>query len=170
MTMARTLTGFIKAAIGLNYKSDADLGTGTAKLPFADEIAIGSGTGANQSDLAFWDARPLTSEQAEDLDLSGGLTDAFGATLTFVEVTGIYIKAHATNQGNIVIGGDASAAFVGPFGAANNVIKLAAGQSFLITNLGAGWPVTATTADLLQIANDHASAAGYDIAIIGRSA
>jgi hypothetical protein len=168
--MARILTGFIKAALGLNYRSDIDLGSGTAKLPFAAEIGISSGTGAGQSDLAFWDARALTASQTEDLDLAAGLTDAFGAALTFVEVTAIYVKAHATNQGNIVIGGDGAAAFVGPFGAANDTVKLAAGQSFLITNMGAGWPVTATTADLLQIANDHASAAGYDIAIVGRSA
>lgn len=167
--MARILTGFIKAAFGLNYLSDADLGTGRAALPFAADIGFGSGTGANQSDRAFWDARALTASQTEDLDLSGGLTDAFGAMLAFVEITGIYIKAHATNQGNIVIGGDASAAFVGPFGADDNTVSLAAGQSFLITNMGAGWPVTAATADILQIANDHASVAGYDIAIIGRS-
>lgn len=167
--MARTLTGTIKAAFGLNYNGDADLGTQKAKLPFASELVVGSGTGAGQADLAFWDSRPLTASQSEDLDLAGGLTDAFGGTLTFVEVCGIWVKAAAANSGNIIVGGGTNG-FVGPFGNVNDTVALDAGETFLITNIGAGWPVTASTADILKIENSHASAATYEIAIIGRSA
>lgn len=168
--MARTLTGTIKAGFGLHYKGDIDLGSQTAKLPFPAEIVIGSGTGSGQSDLAFWDNRSLSASASEDLDLAAGLNDAFGQSLTFVEVNGIYVKADADNSGNIIVGGASSNAFTGPFGAANDTVALAAGESFIITNMGTGWTVTAGTGDLLKVANSHASAAKYDIAIIGRSA
>lgn len=170
--MANTLTGTIKAALGLTYiGDDITLGTQKGLLPFANDIVVGSGTGSGQSDLAYWDTRTLAASTTEDLDLAGGLTSPIGETLTFVEITAIYIKAASTNGGNIVVGGDASAAFVGPFADSSDKVNIPAGESFLVTNMATGWTVTATTADLLQIENDDSgAAANYDIVLIGRSA
>lgn len=168
--MARTLTGTIKAALGLTYLGDLDLGSQKALLPFAAEISIGNGTGNGQANLAWWDNRSIAGSSSEDLDLAGGLTDAFGQALTFTKVKGIYVKAAAANVGNIVIGGKPSTGFfAGLFGDITDKIKVAPGQSFLITNMNAGWTVTAATADILLMANDAAGTALYDIAIIGLS-
>ena len=169
--MARTLTGTIKAGMGLTYKGDIDLGSQTARLPFPAEIIIGSGTTSGKADLAFWDNRTLGASASEDLDLAAGLTDAFGQSLTFVEINGIHVKAGSANSGNIVVGGATTNGFQGPFGAAAHTVALAAGESLMITKMvGDGWTVTAGTGDLLKIANSHASSATYDIALIGRSA
>ncbi len=166
-----SLVGTIKAAISLTLIGNADLGMQKATLPFANEIVISSGTGSGQGDLAFFDNRTLAASTSEELDLAGGLSDSFGVTLTFVEVVAIYIKAAAGNGGNIAIGGAAANAFLGPFADATDIINLAAGESFVITNMATGWPVTAATADLLKILNDDSGAAGsYDVTIIGRSA
>lgn len=166
--MTRTLTGSIKAAFGLTYLGDLDFGNNKALLPFAAELAIGSGTGAGQCNLAFWDHRTIAGSGTDDIDLAGALTDPLGGTGVFTKVKGIYIKAKSTNGGNLVIGGDA-APFLGPFADATDKINLAAGDVFLVTKLGTGWTVTATTADILQIVNSDAGSAEYDIAIIGLS-
>lgn len=167
--MARTLTGSIKAAFGLTYLGDLDFGSNKALLPFASELAIGNGTGDGQCNLAWWDHRTLAASTGEDLDLSGGgLVDPLGGTATFTKLKGIYVKAAAANGGNIEIGGDSASV---PFlKATNDIVVLAPGQAFLLTNLNAGWTVTATTADIVQVANLFAGGTGaYDIALIGLS-
>lgn len=166
--MTRTLTGSIKAAFGLTYLGDLDFGNNKALLPFAAELAIGSGTGAGQCNLAFWDHRTVNASSSDDIDLAGALTDPLGGSGVFTKVKGIYVKAKASNLGVITIGNDA-APFIGPFGAGTHTIKLSPGDVFLVTNLAAGWTVTATTADILQVAADSAGAAEFDIAIIGLS-
>ena len=67
----------------------------------------------------------------------------------------------------ISIGGAASNAFVGPFADATDIVKLAAGEMLLITNLGAGWTVTASTGDILKVANSGAAQGSYKIVLIG---
>lgn len=170
--MANTLTATIKAAIGVNYKGDdISLGTQVGNLPFHSDLIIGSGTGADQSDLAYFNTRSISAASNEDLDLAGGLTSPIGETLTFVEVTAILIRAASSNGGNIVFGPASANGFNGPFGDASDRTSLAAGEAYLITNKGTGWPVTAGTGDLLNVANDDGGAAGdYDIVILGRSA
>lgn len=167
--MARTLTGSIKAAFGLTYLGDLDFGSNKALLPFSAELAIGSGTGDGQANLAWWDHRSVAASTTEDLDLTGGgLVDPLGGAVAFTKVKGIYVKAKATNGGNLEIGGDANSL---PFlKAANDIVVLAPGQAFLLTNLNAGWTVTAGTGDIVQVANVYAGGAcEYDIAIIGLS-
>lgn len=165
--MARTLTGTLKAGVSLDYRGDADLGSQIAKLPFADDIGISSGNGAGQANACFFDRRTISGSSSESLDLAGGLTDAFGASLTFTRIKAIYIKADPANAGNIVIGGASSNAFAGPFADASDKLAIAPGQTFIVTNLGSGWTVTAGTGDLLQIANSGASAGSYEVAIVG---
>jgi len=147
------------------------LGSQLATLPFPPDVVIGSGVGAGQSDLAFFDKRPLAGSANEELDLAGGLVDLLGATITFAKVCGIYVQADAANGGNIVVGGAAANTFLGPFVNATDKVNVAAGQRFVAVNmLAAGWPVTPATADLLRIENDDAGAANYDLVIIGRTA
>ncbi len=166
------LTGLIRAGLKLNYVGVSDLGTLRDVVGFPPEIAISDGTGAGQSDQKFSDNRNLLAAASDLLDLAGSLIDAFGNTLTFVEVTAIYIKAKATNIGNIRIGGAAANPFQGPFVDVSDKIDLLPGEVFLVTNIASatGWAVVAGTGDILEIENlDGSNAADYDIIIIGRS-
>lgn len=168
--MARTLTGSIRAAFGLDYRGDADLGSQIAKLPFANDIGFSSGNGAGQVNLAFFDRRTLAGSASESLDLAaGGLVDAFGQAITFTRIKGIYLRADAGNAGNIVIGGAPSNAFAGPFSDNTDKLRVPPGDVYLSSAMAAGWTVTPGTGDLLLIANAGASSASYEIALIGLS-
>lgn len=168
--MARTLTGAIRHGFGLNYAGDIDYGENKLTLPFPADLIIGSGNGAGQCNLAWLDHRSIAASTTEDLDLSGSLPDGLGGSAAFTKVKGIYIRAAAANGGNLIVGGDASAAFVGPFADSSDKIVLPAGGVFMVADLATGWTVTNSTADVLQVENDDSGdAAEYDIAIIGLS-
>ena len=134
-------------------------------------LQLVSGTGSGQADLMFSDTRTIAASSSENLDLAGGLTDPNGNTLTFVKVKAIYIKAASANTNDVQVGGAASNAFTGPFADATDKISLKAGQAMLITNVATGWTVTASTGDILKVANSSSgSGVDYDIIIFGTSA
>ena len=97
------------------------------------------------------------------------LTDAFGNAITFTNIAAIAVVADAGNGDNIEIGGNASA-FASFLGGATELVKVPPGGMFLITAPDAtGFPVTASTADILDITNaDAAAVANYKIVLIGR--
>ncbi|WP_119270851.1 hypothetical protein [Taklimakanibacter deserti] len=130
-----------------------------------------SGTGNSQCDLEYRAQRTLSASANEDLDLAGSLADVFGATLTFVKVRGIWIKAAAGNTNSVVIKPASSNGFTGPFGAATHTITLPPSGVFLVTAPVGGWTVTAGTVDKINIANSAGSTSvTYDIHVIGASA
>ena len=134
------------------------------------DLELSSGTGASQCDLRYRAQRTLAASANEDLDLAGALADAFGNTLTFVKVRGIWIQAAAGNTNNVIIKPASSNGFTGPFGAATHTITLPAGGVFMATAPAAGWSVTAGTGDKINIANSAGSTTvTYDIHVIGAS-
>lgn len=135
------------------------------------DLELTSGTGNSQCDLEYIAQRTLIASANEDLDLAGSLLDPFGATLTFVKVRGLYIKAAAGNTNSVVIKPAAANGFNGPFGAAAHTITLPPGGVFLVTAPVGGWAVTAGTGDKINIANSAAgTSVTYDIHVIGASA
>jgi hypothetical protein len=164
--------------IGATLKGDLssalDLTTALATHNLSRGTAFDNGTGAGQVDRIFSDTRTLTASSSEDLDLVGTLTDAFGATVTFARIKGILVSAATGNTNNVVVGGVASgwASLLSP--AASGLITLRPG-SFFVAGCGAadatGWVVTATTADLLHVANSAGgTSVTYDVVVIGCSA
>jgi hypothetical protein len=130
-----------------------------------------SGTGSLQCDLEYYAQRTLAASANEDLDLAGALADAFGSTLTFVKVKGIFIKAASGNTNSVIIKPASSNGFTGPFGGATHTITLPPRGVFLVTAPASGWTVTAGTGDKINIANSAGSTSvTYDIHVIGTSA
>lgn len=130
-----------------------------------------SGTAEDQADLLWHDQRTLAASASETLDLAGGLTNAFGATLTFARVKLMVVAAADGNTNAVQVGGAASNAFVNWVANSSDVVNVMPdGQLWLIAPK-AGYAVTAGTGDQLKIGN---SAGGtpvtYDIVIIGASA
>jgi hypothetical protein len=134
------------------------------------------GTGLNQANLLFIDERTVASATNDDLDLAGVLTSAFGATITAAELVAIFIinapRSGAANTTNLTIGGGSNpvVGFLG--GTTPTVGPLRPGAFFCI---GAGdaagiGAVTASTGDILRIANSSGAAATYQIAILARNA
>ena len=150
-----------------------DLGTGSAAQNLSRSMSLANGTTAGKADRLFSDRRTLAASGTEDLDLAGTLLDAFGVAITFVRVKGLIIAAAAANTNNVVVGAAASNPWATLL-SATGTVTLRPG-AFLAVGTGTadatGYAVTATTADLLKIANSGAgTSVTYDIHIIGASA
>lgn len=130
-----------------------------------------TGTGAGASDMQWSDTRTLTASSAEDLDLAGSLIGPFGATLTFARIKGLIIVAAAANTNNVVVSSPASNA-VPLFGGTTGSISLGPDELFCwFSPAATGKVVTASTGDLIHVANSGAgSSVNYDVVIIGASA
>ena len=136
---------------------------------YAKELA--SGTAASQADMVWRDRRTIAASSSENLDLASTLTDALGAAATFAKVKAILVIASDANTNEVVVGGAASNAFVGPFGGTTPTVSVRPGGVFFVAAPAAGWTVTFSTGDILKVANSSSgTGVTYDIIIIGTSA
>lgn len=166
----------IAVRIAATEASVLDHGTGVIvhELLFPGTLRSGSyGTGTvdNSQNRVFSDTRSLSST-SETLDLYGGLTDAFGVVINFVEVRGIYIKNTSTvAAATLLVGAGSNPSFAGLFGATGDIIKVPASGVFLwMAPLdGGGLTVTNTTADGLKIDSPSATVT-YHLLIWGADA
>lgn len=161
------ISGTIKCSCNLVETSALDLSTPRDALNFSESHTLTDGSGADQIDELFHDTRAIAAAANDDLDLAGGLTDAFGNTITFASIKMLQI----VNNGDTEIKIDQSVANDWSTAIAT-AITIPAGASIQLVNpTAAGWAVTAGTADLLRITNNDGSvAASYQIAIAGVSA
>ena len=144
----------------------------TTSTPTIDaELSLTSGTADGSADLVFTARRSLGASSTETLDLAGGLTDVYGATLTFVDVVGMVVRNRETTSTRVLrVGPNAANGFLGPFVDATD--RIAIGPSGIFSTWrDSGWTVTAGTGDLLFFQNtDGAGAISYDVLLVGRSA
>jgi hypothetical protein len=169
--MATSLTAKLLVEFGATYKNLLDLGTAVDPLLTRKAIELGNGTTANNADQLFHDRRTLAASATEDLDLAGGLTNAFGTALTFVELRGIIVTAATANTNNVRVSRPASNG-VPLFLAASDGIDIPPGGIFVWCCPADGKvTVTPSTGDLVTVANSAAgTAVTYDVVIIGTSA
>ena len=154
-----------------SYTSTNDLGSVVFNFNQRAFSQLAPGTATGRADRLFSDTRTIAASGTENLDLAGTLTDPFGATLTFVKVKAIYIKAAAANTNNVCVGGHATAAFTGPFSDVTDIICIPPGGVLMLVHPGAGWTVTATTGDMLKVTNSSSgTGVTYDVLILGTSA
>lgn len=138
-------------------------------LGFNPNYVFTDGNGAGLAQQGFLDDRTLTASSNESLDLAGGLTDGFGATITFTKIKVLLIKAADTNVNDVLVGGAASNGFATPFGDPTDVMRVKpGGMLLLVAPDAAGYAVTAATGDLLKIANSAGgTSVTYTIALLG---
>lgn len=164
----------VTANIALQFDAtltgSSDLGNPKQRVDIAETLQFLPGTDTiGKADILFADTRTLAASANETLDLAGVLLNAFGQTLTAAEIVAIFVRAAAGNTNNVLVGPAASNGFLGPWGAATDRTKVTPGDWHLLTCQG-GWPVTATTADLIFAGNSGSgTAVTYDIVILGRT-
>jgi hypothetical protein len=127
-----------------------------------------TGTADNKQNRVFSDTRTLTAT-SETLDLYGGLTDALGVVINFVEIRGFYIRNRATAVASVlIVGNGAAPALAGLFNAAADRIKVGASGCLLwFAPLdGGGLTVTNTTAQDFKI-DSGAATITYDLVVWG---
>jgi hypothetical protein len=121
----------------------------------------------------FYDERPYAASVADTLDLAGGLTSAFGQTITFVELCGIIIlnksRAGVRSAATLTVGAGSNPYFAW-LAATGDGIKVFPGGLFVsIAPDAAGMgAVVASTGDVLTI-TPNAFAGVYQIALYGRT-
>lgn len=162
--------GDIALHIDLTQTGIGDLGTPKMRAIADHILSLEPGTDAtNKANILFSDTRTIALSANENIDLSGALTDAFGASVVAAEIVAIYIEAAAANVNNVQITRPASNGFIGPFLAASDGVSIKPGEYALFVSKS-GWAVTASTGDLLNIANSGAgTGVDYDIVIVGRT-
>lgn len=169
-----TLNAVLTAQAVCDYTSALDLATASAPLDYRARVSLTSGTGAGQADRLFTDTRTIAASGNDDLDLAAGLTDAFGASLTFARIKGLIVTAAAGNTNNVLVGGDATSTFLTWVVAEADAVILRPGATLALFAGSAdatGYAVTATTGDLLRLTNSAGSTSvTYSIVIVGASA
>lgn len=166
-----SLSGSIALQIQGVLSSSRDLGSASVGETLASRITITDGAGANQATQAWGDTRTLAAATAEDLDLSGSLTNGLGSTVTLTRIMALMITAASANPSTITIGDAAANAWEGWCAAGSTVSLRPGGCMILVAPDAAGYVVTAGTGDLLQVENDDADdPATYSILILGSQA
>lgn len=162
--------GDIRQTLSLTYTGSNDVGNPKQPVVVDKLLSLIAGTAAtNQANIVFADTRTVAASSNEDLDLAGVLADAFGSTITAAEVVAIYIEAASGNTNNVNVTRPASNGFIGPFLASGDGIAIKPGEYVLLASQS-GWAVTASTGDLLNIANSSSgTGVTYTIVIVGRT-
>lgn len=146
------------------------VGAASQQVNEAFALALAAGIGIGKSDIMFTKAINIAASGSATIDLVGSLVDAFGATVNFADIQIVYLEADATNVNKIVMGNGATNPWVGPFDAGADTIAVKPGGCLLWAD-PEGWPVVATTGDLLKLANSSSgTAVTGKLVLVGRSA
>lgn len=166
-----TVTATVRASWSATATIALDLGTPKAPAALDVLTAFAAGTAAYQADLHWSDKRTLAASATENLDLAGGLTDPFGATITFARIRAWLIYADIGNTNNVIVGGAASNAWATWAGAAAHTFTVRPGGLVLMVAPDTtGYAVTAGTGDFLKVLNSAGTTAvTYTAAFLGAS-
>jgi hypothetical protein len=148
----------------------AGLGTASVPLDITDSVTYTNGTAANQADKVWSAQYAIVGSATQSIDMAGVLVDALGTALSFAKIKTIYVK-HVSGLNTLRIERPAANGAV-LFGAASGALAvLTAGGRFLWDDPGAGFVVTAGTADLLSLVNTAATnTITVNIVLVGTSA
>ena len=135
-----------------------------------DTGELASGTTGSLQDRVWSDLQSVANGAPDTWDLAGTLTSELsGATVTFVEVTGFWIRNKSTTTGEILEVGAGSNPLLNWIKATGDATKIGPGGVYLHTSPIDGFAVTAGTGDVLTITSASGTIS-YEIAIWGRSA
>lgn len=157
----------VNLTIDSKLLSALDLSSANDPLVVAIAASLTNGTATGQASQHWHDTRVLTASATEDLDLAGGLTNAFGVTLTFTKVKCVFVRAATGNTNSVEVTRKATTG-IPLFMADGDGISLAPGEWFCYFSPTVGKTITATTDDTLTFTNSAGSTSvTYDVVIIG---
>ena len=133
------------------------------KFPFSD------GTGDDAIKKVWSDNVTGVGTGGTTYDLAGSLTDVDGSAITFTTIKLIFLRASASNAGNVIIGNNAANDFAPMFGAATHTLIVPPGGVAVLLAPDTGYTVTAGTGDILKIAASTGTVE-YDLAFAGITA
>lgn len=139
--------------------------------------AFSDGVAANQVDRVYLAERTVNASTNDDIDLNGVITDALGGVISAVELVGIFVMnrrrdpAGVANVSNLTIGAGTNPVVGYLGGTTPTVGPIKPGGMFLMMNPDATGmaTITASTGDILRIANGSGGAATYTIGLLVRT-
>lgn len=149
-----------------------DLRSLPIKHELSGSMTFADGTDNDEIDIIWTDQRTLGIGANEVLDLSGALTDTFGASIVGVEAVFLVVKV-ITASGSVDVGPDSTAGWVGPFNAATDRVECGYlyGMPGLFIGKAAGWAIGAGATDELYVLNNSGAATvTYQVGLGIRSA
>lgn len=142
-----------------------------ASIKLPRRITLPDGTVAGAADRIVVGERTLAASANDDLDLAGGLNDAFGAPVTFVKLKLIIILPDVGNTNDVVLKPGNTNPFTGPFSGTTPAVQAGPGGAIVLGSPKAGWAVTPTTGDMIRVSNSGAgTSVKYRYAFVGTSA
>ena len=133
-------------------------------INFSPSNSFSQGTDANQADNR-WEYTASLVSTSVTWDLTGGVTDKFGNTLTFSKVKSLIIHNTSTTAGdNLTLTGDFFDTNFTSAGTFSHV--LGPNGIFAVSDPGVGLTVTAGSADAVKI-DSGAKTVAYKISVLG---
>jgi hypothetical protein len=163
-----SLTTTVSIQISASQTLALDLVTKRADLVKTVPLSLDTGTGLGQADVIFSDTRSTAGTDSLDM-IGGGLLDNLGQTWAPARIKGIIVVAAAANTGNVLLRRPAANGVPFMTAAADEIPIHPGGVAVIWAPSAAGYPVTAGTADLIDLAAS-AGTVTFDIYIIGASA
>lgn len=173
--MAATLSDIVLSASITTKLSDTVEGTSISAVGGkAFTFALTHGTGDGQASKVFHDeGRSLNSGVNESLDIYllnnfQVSTDPLRNIITFAGIKGIIVYNRSTSAGNLLVGGNnTAAAWSQPFNSDDAAkLKLPPDSGVFLFSNRAGWSVTDATDHLLRIEASGGNCT-YDIILLG---
>lgn len=186
--MARSVSNFqvfaqLIATLNNTLDGDAQTAGVVQGFQFRPDPSLTSGTTADKADFVWSDTgRTITSAGSESIDLydlgsidigGGAGKDGLGQAVTLAEIVAIIVVNTSASAGNLIIGGEASAAaWNSPF---NGSDTATAGPFppdsfwYLYSSADPAFAVADTSNHLLKLAASGGDVT-YDIAVLGRTA
>jgi len=163
--MAKTLDVTWRYGFTGDYVDDTDLNESRGTLPYSDTVTLATGTAASQARYQWYDTRTLAAT-AEELDLAGGVTDAFGDALTFTKVRHLMIHNRNTTAGHILTVGPGTTNGVTTIWAGTSPTEICGADGYLIKDSPTdGYVITGGSADTIKI-NAGTNTVSYDIIVV----
>ncbi|HUT59093.1 MAG TPA: hypothetical protein VNA25_14690 [Phycisphaerae bacterium] len=166
--MAKTLGVNFSANLQADYGDDSTINAEKGDLKWNVSDSLATGTAAEQADQ-FYAGRRTLAATSENIDLAGGLTDAYGAALTFEVVKAILIRNRNTTAGHtLTVGAATASAFTSWASTAVATYLVPANSLDAKWSPGAGFAVNTASAKLLRI-DAGTNTVVYDLLVVGTS-
>ena len=164
--MATSLDSFrLTLRLAWDFVNGLDLSDVTDEKTLDWNDSLTNGTGTDQGNMMWHDERTLATT-SEDLDLAGSLVNAFGRTITFTKIKGLFVKNTSTTTGqNVLVGGAAANQFVNWVSDASDEVVVGPNGCLALWSPMDGYAVTAATGDILRIETD--ANITYRIVLVG---
>ena len=147
-----------------------DMADPTDVLGMSISDSLADGRGEDAGNLLYFTSGSIAASGSQAFDLMGSLTTAYGDTVNFDRVKGIFVKNTSTTNGSQINVVDTHGIYSVASGDGVKLIPGSNGAAFMyiFTPDATAWDVTAGSKDTITLTNaDASNAATYQIAVIG---